>query len=119
MLDESVHSPQDAARACRMQAADLLNIKLMKCGGLYPAQKINAVAEASGVPCMVGCMLESKVAITAGASLAAAKRNVTEADCDSFMYAEDPQMGMPGGFSVDGGVFTLSDRPGLGLDFDF
>ncbi|MFR6350412.1 MAG: dipeptide epimerase, partial [Enterocloster aldenensis] len=42
MLDESIHGPEDAARACRLKAADILNIKLMKCGGLYPAAKINA-----------------------------------------------------------------------------
>ena len=111
MLDESIHSPVDAA--------DILNIKLMKCGGLYPAEKINAVAEANHVQCMVGCMLETKVAIAAGVALVAAKSNITEADCDSFMYAVDPEMGMPGGFSVEGGVYTLSDKPGLGLDFDF
>lgn len=119
MLDESIHSPMDAARACRLDAADILNIKLMKCGGLYPAQKINAIAEANHVQCMVGCMLETKVAIAAGVSLVAAKQNITEADCDSFMYAVDPEMGMPGGFAVEGGVYTLTDKPGLGLDFDF
>ncbi len=119
MLDESVHSPMDAARACRIGAADILNIKLMKCGGLYPAEKINAVAEASHVQCMVGCMLETKVSIAAGVSFVAAKNNVTEADCDSFMCAVDPEMGMSGGFTVEGGVYTLSEAPGLGLSFDF
>lgn len=119
MLDESIHTPIDAARACKMDAADILNIKLMKCGGLYPAEKINAIAEANHVQCMVGCMLETKVAITAGASLVAAKRNITEADCDSFLYAVDPEMGMPGGFTIKDGVFTLSEKPGLGLDIDF
>ena len=73
MLDESIHSPVDAAKACKMDAADILNIKLMKCGGLYPAEKINAIAEANHVNCMVGCMLETKVAIAAGVSLVAAK----------------------------------------------
>ena len=96
-----------------------INIKLMKCGGLYPAEKINAIAEANHVQCMVGCMLETKVAIAAGVSLVAAKQNITEADCDSFMYAVDPEMGMPGGFAVNGGVYTLSDKPGLGIDIDF
>lgn len=119
MLDESIHTPIDAARACKMDAADLLNIKLMKCGGLYPAEQINAIAEANHTQCMVGCMLETKVAITAGASLVAAKRNITEADCDSFLYAVDPEMGMPGGFTIENGVFTLSEKPGLGLDIDF
>lgn len=119
MLDESIHSPQDAFRACKIGAADILNIKLMKCGGIYAAEKINAIAEANHMTCMVGCMLETKVAIAAGVAFAAAKKNVTEADCDSFMYAVDSEMGIKGGFSVDGGVYTLSERPGLGLDIDF
>ena len=119
LADESVFSPQDALTIMQMGAADLVNIKLMKCGGLYPAEKINAIAEANHVQCMVGCMLETKVAIAAGVSLVAAKQNITEADCDSFMYAVDPEMGMPGGFAVNGGVYTLSDKPGLGIDIDF
>lgn len=39
MLDESVHTPIDAAKACKIDAADIINIKLMKCGGLYPAER--------------------------------------------------------------------------------
>lgn len=119
MLDESIHTPIDAARACRMNAADILNIKLMKCGGLYRGGQISTIAENFGVTCMVGCMLETKIAITAGISLVAAKRNITEADCDSFMYYKDSETGMPGGFTRDGGTFTLSDKPGLGLDINF
>ena len=115
MLDESIHGPVDAARACRLEAADILNIKLMKCGGLYPAAKINAIAEANGVTCMVGCMLETKLAITAGLSLVAAKKNVTEADCDSFLYyKENP---VEGGFIQDKDMFTLLDEPGFGITF--
>ena len=115
MLDESIHGPVDAARACRLEAADILNIKLMKCGGLYPAAKINAFAEANGVTCMVGCMLETKLAITAGLSLVAAKKNVTEADCDSFLYyKENP---VEGGFIQDKDMFTLLDEPGFGITF--
>lgn len=119
MLDETIHTSIDAARAVKKDAADILNIKLMKCGGLYEAEKINAIAEANHVNCMVGCMLESKVAIAAGASFVAAKANVTEADCDSFMYAVDPEMGMSGGFTIKNGVYTMSEKPGLGLDIDF
>ena len=115
MLDESIHDPVDAARACRLGSADILNIKLMKCGGLYPAQKINAVAEANGVTCMVGCMLETRLAITAGLSLVAAKKNVTEADCDSFLYyKENP---VEGGFVQDKDTFTLLNKPGFGVTF--
>lgn len=119
MVDESLHGPHEAFAICKSGAADIMNIKLMKCGGLYPAGKINAIGEAAGVTCMVGCMMETKIAITAGISLVASRRNITEADCDSFLYSKDPEMGMPGGFTFSGGTFTLSDQPGLGLDINF
>lgn len=64
---------------------------------------------------MVGCMLETKLAITAGLSLVAAKKNVTEADCDSFLYyKENP---VEGGFIQDKDTFTLLDEPGFGITF--
>lgn len=119
MLDESIHSPVDAARACRLGAADILNIKLMKCGGLYRGGQISTIAENFGVTCMVGCMLETKIAITAGISLVASRKNITEADCDSFMYYKDAETGMPGGFVRNQDMFTLSEKPGLGLDINF
>lgn len=119
MLDESVHDPRDAARLVNGGCADVLNIKLMKCGGLLPGTKISDIAEAAGVGCMVGCMLETKLAITAGVSLVAARKNITEADCDSFMFYKDSETGMTGGFTREGDLFTLLDRPGFGIDFDF
>lgn len=119
MLDESIHTTKDAARACKMDAADILNIKLMKCGGLYRGAQIATIAENFGVTCMVGCMLETKIAITAGLSLVAAMKNITEADCDSFLYYKDSETGMPGGFERKGDQFKLLDKPGLGLDISF
>jgi len=117
MLDETVHSPQDAARAIAAGAGDIVNIKLMKSGGIYPALQINAVAQASGLPCMVGCMDESRVAIAAGAALAAAKRNISYADLDSHNLLEEIP-GVSGGFIQIGGRITLLDKPGLGLDIE-
>lgn len=119
MLDESIHTTRDAARACKMGAADIFNIKLMKCGGLYRGGQISTLAENFGITCMVGCMLETKIAITAGLSLVASRKNITEADCDSFMYYKDAETGMPGGFERKGDMFYLSDQPGLGLDIRF
>lgn len=116
MLDESLHSPIDAMRIVRNQAADAMNIKLMKSGGLYPATKINAIAESAGVNCMVGCMLETKLAITAGASLVAALGNITEADVDSFKFFEDNTV--RGGLEIDGDIITLPEKPGLGVELD-
>lgn len=119
MLDESVHGPKDAARLVQGGCADILNIKLMKCGGLLPGTKVSDIAEGSGVTCMVGCMLETKLAITAGISLVAARKNITEADCDSFMFYKDVETGMSGGFEREGDRFTLSDKPGFGLEIPF
>ena len=119
MADESLHDPHDALRLCRAKAADTLNIKLMKCGGIYPALAINAIAESFGVNCMVGCMAESKLAISAALALVAAKDNISEADCDSFLLIEDQGLEMKGGFTYSGCSIQLSETPGLGLDIDF
>lgn len=119
MLDESIHDSHDAARAAKMNAADILNIKLMKCGGLYGGGQIAAIAEMGGLTCMVGCMLETRLAITAGLSLVAANGVVTEADCDSFMYYDNAPVPVQGGFEIEGDLFRLSDRPGFGVDVDF
>lgn len=119
MLDESIHTVKDAARACKAQAADIFNIKLMKCGGLYRGSQICTLAENFGITCMVGCMLETKIAITAGLSLVASRKNITEADCDSFLYYKDADNGMPGGFTRKGGQFELLEEPGLGLKISF
>ncbi|GGA90847.1 mandelate racemase/muconate lactonizing enzyme family protein [Ornithinibacillus halotolerans] len=116
MADESVHSPVDAFQVAKKQAADVINIKLMKSGGLYKAMSINNIAEAAGIQCMVGCMLESKIAITAGASLVAAKKNITEADMDSFLYVKD--IGINGGLQLNNGKIILPDTPGLGIDLN-
>ncbi|QTD42756.1 mandelate racemase/muconate lactonizing enzyme family protein [Sporosarcina sp. Te-1] len=116
MADESVHSPQDALKIVKQDAADILNIKLMKSAGLYKAAQINHIAEAAGLTCMVGCMLESKIGITAGASLVAAKKNILDADLDSFLYIKDT--GIQGGISIHNGVMTLPEKPGLGIELE-
>ena len=73
LADESVFSPEDAVKIMQMRAADLVNIKLMKCGGLYNALKIVSAAEVYGVECMLGCMLEAKISVNAAVELACAK----------------------------------------------
>ena len=70
LADESVFSPEDAAEIIRTRAADLLNIKLMKTGGIWQALKICSLAEMYGVECMIGCMLEAKISVNAAVELA-------------------------------------------------
>lgn len=114
MADESMFSPDDAIRLLHMKAVDLVNIKLMKCAGIYNALKIAGIAETYGVECMLGCMIESKVSLTAAAHLAAAKRNITRVDLDAaILLAKDP---VKGGFDKNIPYFAVTDAPGLGIE---
>ncbi|SCK02474.1 L-Ala-D/L-Glu epimerase [uncultured Eubacterium sp.] len=113
MADESMFSPADAIELLHMEAVDLINIKLMKCAGIHNALKIVGIAETYGVECMLGCMIESKVSLTAAAHLAAAKKNITRVDLDAaILLAEDP---VKGGFKKEIPHFFVTDAPGLGI----
>lgn len=113
MADESMFTAQDARELLEMQAADLLNIKLMKCGGIYKALQIVEIAEEYGVECMLGSMVESKISLTAAAHLAAAKKSITRVDLDAaILLKEDPVIG---GFHKNIPWFSLDDSPGLGI----
>lgn len=113
LADESVFSAYDAFQVAKNRAADLINIKLAKSGGIYHATKILHVAEAAGIECLVGCMLESQIAVTAAAHFAAAKKSIVRCDLDPpALLAENPVVG---GASLDGNVLTLNETPGLGI----
>ncbi len=113
MADESVFSPADAMKIMQMSAADLVNIKLMKCGGLYNALKIASAAEVFGVQCMIGCMLEAKVSVNAAVHLACAKNVITKIDLDGpVLCSEDP---VKGGAVFNEQNITICDAPGLGV----
>ena len=94
MLDESVFTPADALRVIKAGAADYVNIKLMKCGGIYEATKINQLCESAGIPCMVGSMIEAPESIAAAAAFANAHANVRFIDLDSvYMIKNDLDLG--------------------------
>ena len=113
MADESAFGPYEVFQLLAMSACDLINIKVMKAGGLHNALRIASFAETVGMQCMMGCMLESKVGITAAASIAGGKRIITRADLDAaVLLAEDPVIG---GISYDKNQLIISDAPGLGI----
>lgn len=113
MADESAFGTYEVLQLLSMRACDLINIKLMKAGGLQNALKIANMAETMGVECMMGCMLESKVGITAAAAIAGAKRIVTKADLDAaVLLATDP---VKGGVSFTGNQLLVPELPGLGI----
>jgi L-alanine-DL-glutamate epimerase-like enolase superfamily enzyme len=115
MADESCFTPQDASALVRRQAVDQINLKLMKSGGLYRALQIDTIAEAAGVPTMVGCMLESRLGIAAGAHFVAARPNVVYADLDSFRDFDDSAV-VTRSFGFAAPVIELTEAPGLGVE---
>ena len=113
LADEAVFSPENAMTILQMGAADLINIKLMKCGGIYNALKIASAAQVFGVECMIGCMLEAKISVNAAVHLACAKNIITRVDLDGpVLCSEDPILG---GAVFDEKTITVSDEPGLGI----
>ncbi|MFI3249340.1 MAG: dipeptide epimerase [Eubacteriales bacterium] len=113
LADESVFSPQDALTIMQNRAADLVNIKLMKCGGIYNGLKIASAAEVYGVECMIGCMLEAKISVNAAVHLACAKNIITKIDLDGpVLCKEDPILG---GALFREKEITVSTEAGFGI----
>jgi o-succinylbenzoate synthase len=113
MADESVFSPKDALNIMQLRAADLINIKLMKTGGIYNALKICNMAEIYGMECMIGCMLEAKVSVTAAVHLAAAKSIITKVDLDGpILCSTDPIIG---GAVFNESIINVTEAFGLGI----
>jgi L-alanine-DL-glutamate epimerase-like enolase superfamily enzyme len=117
MADESLFDDHDAIRLVAAKACDYFNIKLAKSGGIHTALKINGIGEAAGIPCMIGCMTDCGIAITAAAHLASARDNIVFADLDGAdMLGVDP---VRGGFSYTAaGEIMVGTGPGLGVDID-
>ncbi|MGB9815466.1 MAG: enolase C-terminal domain-like protein, partial [Thermoplasmata archaeon] len=95
------------------EAVDMINVKLMKSGGITEAIKIIDIAESYGIPVMVGCMVETSLALSAGLSVALGKRNVKYADLDgNTSLKEDVSTD---GFIFRDGDLSLKGYPGLGV----
>ena len=117
MADESVFDHRDAFRVVAMEACDYINIKLSKSGGINSALKIVAIAESAGIKTQVGCMLETRLGLTALTHLVAARNNIIHFDIDSsLMHSVDPVIG--GIEYVGNGKWILPETVGLGATIE-
>lgn len=103
--DESCQSPQDAARISNGKLAQVINIKLSKCG-VVQALDIAAIARSNGIGLMIGAMVETRIAIGFGAHFAAGLGGFDWIDLDtSLLLTDDP---IAGGFIASGPHYQLN-----------
>ncbi|MDN5202019.1 dipeptide epimerase [Fulvivirgaceae bacterium BMA10] len=111
--DESLLNSKDAFMLALLNACGIFNIKLMKCGGIYQAQKIASIAEHANIDLMWGCNDESIISITAALHVAFSRKNTKYIDLDgSLDLAKDV---VQGGFVLNDGMMSINEKPGLGL----
>ncbi len=114
MADESVYGVRDLVEVIRLRAADLVNVKLAKCGGLSVARTLLDLAREHQMGTIVGSMMESHVGVGAAASLAAASGTTLVPDLDAAWWIADSPF--VGGLVYDGAMVVLPDSPGLGIE---
>lgn len=119
MADESVFSPSEALRIVQERAADVISIKLMKAGGIANAIKVNAIAEAGGLPCYGGTLWEGGVALAAASHFIAAEANVS-LGCEFYMpkyvFLEDI---LTQATPAERGYVHVPVKAGIGVDVDW
>ncbi len=114
MADEALYSLVDLDRILRLGAADMVNVKLAKCGSLGVALELLRRAADRGLGTIVGSMMESHIGVGAAAALVVARPTSLVSDLDAAWWgARSPVVG---GITYDGPTITLPDAPGLGID---
>ncbi|NEW60771.1 dipeptide epimerase [Sulfurovum sp. bin170] len=114
LADESVFSAKQAIELLEMDACDLINIKLAKCGGISHALKIADIAELYDVKCMIGCMLEGPISVGGAVHVASARSNIiTMLDLDgASLLATNP---VEGGVLFNESEIVITESYGLGI----
>lgn len=116
-VDESMYTPQNAQHCIALGATDVVNIKVVKCGGIYRSQQIAALCAAAGIPCFIGGCIETTPGTAVAAHFYAATPNiVSAAEIYGADYYEDDIVKQ--GFEIVNGEMELPMTPGLGVEID-
>jgi muconate cycloisomerase len=117
MADESVGTIHEALSLAQNAAANIFALKLTKAGGPLNTLKVAAIAQAAGISCYGGCMLESSVGTAAYLHTFAAIGNITEG-CELFgpKLLKDDLITEP--LTFENFSIIVNNGPGFGINVD-
>ena len=118
-VDESVWTPQEAMAVCKKEAADVINIKLTRVGGLNRAKKIADIANSAFLKVHIGCEVEFGVATAAKVHIAVALENATCASAGEFtemLILRDNIVKEP--YNIKSSFIQPNNQPGFGIELD-
>lgn len=113
MADESCFGPYDLERIIRLGAADLVNVKLAKCGSLAVGRDLLRRAHDAGLRTIVGSMMESHVGVGAASALVAAEPTTEVSDLDAAWWSVASPV--QGGITYSANQIRLPDASGFGV----
>ncbi|WP_159701700.1 mandelate racemase/muconate lactonizing enzyme family protein [Arthrobacter sp. 18067] len=114
MADEAVVDAQDLAHFVRDRSVDMVNLKLMKSGGITPCHRLATQAELGGLKVQIGSMLETSIASSAGFHLALSHPNIVSTELSGpLKFAKEP-----GDLKYVIPDVHITEKPGLGVDVD-
>lgn len=116
MIDEGLCGVRDMREIIAKRAADKVNIKLMKCGGIYPAMKLAAMAEMAGMECQIGSMLESSVGSAAGFHVAFSKKIIKSVELTGPLKFSTDIGDLQSSYKIP--FIELGTKAGLGVVID-
>nr|WP_106785014.1 dipeptide epimerase [Lysinibacillus timonensis] len=114
MIDEGIKNMKDMREIIAKRAADKVNIKLMKCGGIYPATKLAVMAEMAGIECQVGSMVESSIGSAAGFHVAFSKKIMKSVELTGPLKFSKDIGDLVESYQIP--FIQLNERPGLGVN---
>ncbi len=116
MIDEGIKDMVDMRQIIVKRAADKVNIKLMKCGGIYPAMKLANMAEMAGIECQIGSMVESSIGSAAGFHVAFSKKIIKSVELTGPVKFSQDIGDLKESYVIP--FIQLNERPGLGVNVD-
>jgi L-Ala-D/L-Glu epimerase len=117
LADECIFSPEDAMNVVRHEAADMINIKVMKNGGITNAKKIAHIAEMANLPCLVGSMIELGPGTYASAQFMTATRIAGSHACE-LVGPKKLKDDITEPLKMEDGCLIPPNKPGLGFEID-